>query len=697
MHAAVKLSAHIFFRAAAQILLVALATALAPQAQAVVADPAIKNILTERIDVAKKGVGLVVGVIDADGSRVISQGVAGNPGSTVNGKPVNGDTVFEIGSISKVFTSLLLADMVTRGEVSLDDPISKYLPATVKAPERNGKVITLRLLATHRSGLPRMPANFEPRDPANPYADYSAERMLAFLNTVTLARDPGEGYEYSNYGAGLLGYLLARRAGLSYAALLRTRILQPLEMNDTAIVLYPVLQARFAQGHDAAGKPLPAWDFDALAGAGGIRSTVNDMLKFLAAQMGKKPTSLQAAMALSQQALFEAGGPNQQIGLGWHIASRYGTRIVWHNGATAGFHSYMGFTDKEGVVVLANSQNNVDDIGYHLLEARYPLSNSGKTRTAITLAPAVLDAYVGQYQLAPEFIITFSREGDKFFAQATRQPRFEVFAESETEFFLKAVDAQISFVKNAYGKVDRMVLHQGGRDQEGPRLSAPAAPTLSPAEMAAARRALAPAQLAKFADQLEQRGYGAARRIHDDFSLNPGYKLPEGAVNSWGMALLPGFPKDGLELLKLNADLNPRSAYAFNSLGYAYRITGENVAALKNYQRALELDPGLAATSRAIAFLQRKPIKLDPKAFDVYAGGYEILPGYIFTIRRDGDRYYSQLNGGSPQEIFAESDGVFFDTTELAQITFFKDAGGKVTHFMLNEKGGRDSKAVKLY
>ncbi|HWU54850.1 MAG TPA: serine hydrolase, partial [Rhizomicrobium sp.] len=149
-------------------------------------DADIGKILAERIDVQKQGVGMVVGVIDPKGRRIISHGAL-NQGDP---RPLNGDSEFEIGSITKVFTSLILADMVKRGEVSLDDPIAKYLPASVKMPSRNGKEITLRDLSTHYSGLPRMPSNFTPQDPENPYADYSVEQMYQFLSGYTLPRDP---------------------------------------------------------------------------------------------------------------------------------------------------------------------------------------------------------------------------------------------------------------------------------------------------------------------------------------------------------------------------------------------------------------------------------------------------------------------------------------------------------------------------
>lgn len=230
--------------------------------------------------------------------------------------------MFEIGSVTKTFTATLLADMVKRGQVSLDDPISKYLPDTVVVPSRGGKTITLLDLATHRSGLPRMPGNFKPADAGNPCADYTVEKMYEFLSSYSLPRDIGEKHEYSNFAAGLLGNILARKAGKTYEALLVERIFRPLEMKSTAISFSGDMLARLAVGHSASLVPVKNWDLDALAGAGAIRSTVNDMLKYVAAYMNMKPSPLAAAMEMAQQDFNDTTIPNMRIGLAWHLLKR---------------------------------------------------------------------------------------------------------------------------------------------------------------------------------------------------------------------------------------------------------------------------------------------------------------------------------------------------------------------------------------
>ena len=440
------------------------------RAQAGPTDNEIREILKNRIDVAKKGVGIVVGLVDEKGTRIISYGKP----SVKSDQTVNGDTVFEIGSVTKVFTATLLADMVERGEVSLNDPISKYLPKSVKTPTRNSKEITLLDLSTQTSGLPRLPGNFAPKDIQNPYADYSVEQMYAFLSSYTLTRDIGSQYEYSNLGVGLLGHLLTLRAGKDYETLVRTRICQPLKMDSTRVKLTPEMQARLATGHNPALLPVPNWDLPTLAGAGALRSTVNDMLKFVAANLGLNKSPLLAAMQMTHQSRHDTETPDLEIGLNWHILKKFDTVIVWHNGGTGGYHSFIGFDPKarKGVVVLSNSTNDIDDIGRHLLESQYPLAKveAPKERKAIKLEAKILDAYVGDYQLAPNFVITISREGDQFFAQATGQGKLELFAETETDFFFKVVDAQVTFVKGDKGQVTSMVLHQNGVDQRATKI-----------------------------------------------------------------------------------------------------------------------------------------------------------------------------------------------------------------------------------
>ncbi len=375
-------------------------------------------------------------------------------------------TVFEIGSVTKAFTGLLLAEMAARGEVALDDPIAAYLPDSLDVAF--GDRVTLDHLATHTSGLPRLPGNLAITDPGDPYAAYTEADLHRFLSGYELTREPGTAYEYSNLGMGLLGHLLARRAGMSYEALLRERVLGPLGLDDTAIALRPDQQERLAPGHSG-GRPVPSWTFPTLAGAGALRSTGDDLLRFLAAHLGLVESPLTEAMEAARAPRTPAGGDSMAVALGWHVRTAPSAEVVWHNGGTGGYHSFVGFDPaaRRGVVVLTNADLGMDDVGFHLLDLGFPLT---LVREAADVAPEVLERYVGQYQLAPGFVITIARDGTQLTVQLTGQSALGIYPSSETEFFVRVVDAQLTFRVGAEGEVEGLTLHQGGLDQFAPKV-----------------------------------------------------------------------------------------------------------------------------------------------------------------------------------------------------------------------------------
>lgn len=452
-------------------ILLLLAVALPAAAQSFPTDSAVLAIIRQRVEEGRSK-GIVVGLVEPDGrTRIVA---FGDPGT---GKlPLDGNSVFEIGSITKVFTSTLLAQMVLAGEVSLDDPAQKYLPANATVPTRNGKEVTLGTLSIQNSGLPRMPTNFAPKDQTNPYADYSVQQMYDFLSGLTLTRDPGERFEYSNLGVGLLGHVLSLASGKSYEQLERERIWAPLGMMRTAITLTPWMLEHLALGHDDAGKVVSNWDLPTLAGAGAIRSTTSDMLRFVSANLRTDRGPLGKAMALTHEPRASAGGATTAIGLNWIITSAGADTITWHNGGTGGYRAFAGFvkTKQMGVVVLTNSGGaGADDIGMHLLAPHLPLTpkpTPPKQRTAIELDVEQLAPYVGVYQLAPEFSIEIRLTDGALFLQATGQGAARLWPESASAFFLKEVDAQVSFVRDTVGVVTSLVLHQGGRNVPGKKV-----------------------------------------------------------------------------------------------------------------------------------------------------------------------------------------------------------------------------------
>ena len=429
------------------------------------------------IEAEKVNAGIVVGLVDAHGSSIISYGKLDN-GSD---QEVNGDTLFEIGSDAKTFAALLLEDMVRRGEMKLDDPVVKYLPASAKMPARNGKKISLRHLATHTSGLPGIPDNLEPQRADNPYADYTVEKLYAFLASYKLIRDPGTQSEYSNLGMGLLGHVISLKAGTNYEALVVERICRLLPMNSTRITLTPELKSRFAPGHNLFGEPVPGWDVPVLSGAGALRSTVNDLLKYVSANLGLNPSSLTPLMRKTHEA-----------GLAWFVNSEQpGTKIISHGGGTGGSQSFVGFdaTRRRGVVVLFNARRviDVEGLGRFLLQNEWwsnhrpieikftnQVPKLFKAPMPIKLDPKLLDAIVGDYEFAPKVGIplftgmklTIRRNGDQLVGQArganTLQGAFDLYPESETNYLIKVNGAQLTFIKDDSGVIKTVIHRETG-------------------------------------------------------------------------------------------------------------------------------------------------------------------------------------------------------------------------------------------
>ena len=437
--------------------------------------------------------GVVVGLLEAKRPRrILSDGTSG-----VAGRPLDAHSVFEIGSITKVFTSTLLADMVRRGEVRLDDPVEKLLPAGVKVGSRNGKRVTLLDLATHYAGFPIVPTNMIPADAANPYADYPVDSMYAFLAAFEPPRDPGGGYEYSNFGVGLLGHGLALRASTDYELLLRRRLLVPLGLSETAITIAPAMWDHLTQGHDDFGDPVPNWDLPSLAGAGALRSTAADMLTFAAANLSAPKGILGEAIRDAQAPRRPAGSATDStagdsIGLNWLTSHRKRRTITWHTGGTGGYRSFLGLdlAARRAVVVLTNGAGDgCGDIGFHLLDS------------AIPLAPVPVSLEVVRRYRA------------------------------------------------------------GG------------------VAAASAR-------------------YRALRR-----AAVPGWRFDPDQLNTVGYWLLArGRAAEAVEIFRLNVEEYPDQSNPYDSLGEAFLALGDTTAAIRNYERSVQLDPGNAG---GLAMLRR--------------------------------------------------------------------------------------------
>lgn len=421
----------------------------------------IATILQERI-AQRPGAGMVVATIDGDFSD-----------SVAAGEGFDGDTVFEIGSMTKVFTSHLLAQMVLDGTVSLDDPVALYLPESAAMPERGGAQITLRNLSHHDSGLPRLPDNLAPADMANPYVDYGEAQLLEFLADYELTRDIGSEVEYSNLGVGLLGYALARAEGTDYATLLQRRILDPLGMDDTGIAFDADMKERYAVPLDGYLRPTSAWDLAILAGAGGMSSTGEDIAKFLAASLDYDSPIAEATRLMASET---RPAPGYTAGLGWGLRSTPMGPIAAHGGGTGGFRSHMAVQPATGraVVVLTNTALDpaARDISLHLLIGA-PLEEVGSVPTApeqierdeVALILQQLDRVVGTYRFAPGLDMVITRAGDGLKAAITGQGALPIYPSTPLAFFWRAVNAEIEFLEQD-GKITGAKFMQDGNVSE---------------------------------------------------------------------------------------------------------------------------------------------------------------------------------------------------------------------------------------
>ncbi len=287
--------------------------------------------------------------------------------------------------------------------------------------------------------------------------------MYEALGQIRLDSRPGTKYQYSNFGMGVLGHVLALQAGKDYESLVVERICRPLRLDDTRITLSGAQRQRLSPGHDIDGQVLPGWDFPSLPGAGALRSTAEDLVRFVAANLDPASTPIGPVLEAAQVPQRDIG-PGQKMALGWHVDTRQG--IHWHNGQTGGYHSYIAFCKPKniGVVVLSNTAGAIGDVlGAKLLRLLAGQKvEPPEVRMPIRLPSEKLDRYVGVYEIMPGFSITVFREKDRLWAQATNQPRLGIYPASETRFFYRAVQAELEFVIEPDGRIEKLFVHQHG-------------------------------------------------------------------------------------------------------------------------------------------------------------------------------------------------------------------------------------------
>jgi len=328
----------------------------------------VKNFIFDQI-VNKSKAAIVIGFVDPNGTKIFSFGNM----STAHNIPVNQNTLFNIGSITKTFTTLLLADMVTQGIVNLNDPIEKFLPPSVNVPQFNGKKITLEDLADHTSGLPEWPSNVWLNNTVgdiNP--NYNATQLYQALSDTKLTREPGSQVQYSSFGIGLLGHILSLKSGgIPFEQLVKDRILDVLGMNDTKIALSQnETNNRFSVGHFGGKEIITPRIPTILADSGAFRSTAPDMLKYVSANLGLIHTKLDDAMQLGHlirhtSIIANPMNYSEFRGLGWRVLTNFGTETITHTGAINGWNAFAGFipTKQVGVIAMCSCDSTDADMG----------------------------------------------------------------------------------------------------------------------------------------------------------------------------------------------------------------------------------------------------------------------------------------------------------------------------------------------
>src|SRR5579872_2618228 len=605
------------------------------------------------------GTGVIVGAIGADGTNIYKAGSSGN------GVPLDEHTVFEIGSVTKTFTASILASMVLDKSVRLDDPVAKYLPRSVHVPTRDGKQITLLDLATQHSGLPRLPTNLDPTA-SDPYATYTVQKMYAFLSSYQLPRDPGASFEYSNYGIALLGQALANREHTGYAKLLQTRVLRPLGMSETALSsdMTSAMTARMASGHDGDGNPVAAWNFQAIAPAGAIRSTIADMLKYVRCNMGQGPLAQVCEFAQRPRSTF----PGNQIGLVWWTGDV--TPIIHHGGDTAGFHASVAVSpDREiGVVALTNGGLPVDDLAVHVIDAALPVAQWPKLAQLDT---STLQSYVGRYDLKEAGgLLSVTRSGDRLFARLTGQEPAAIYPSAKDVFHYRVVDAELDFSRDAAGDVSSVVLQQDGREIRGTKLSASAAdPTTAPTTAQPSTASPSPTPASAGASSAIDLG-----EYVGDYVASQGAIFTISRSGDQLSVQLTGQPA---------IPIYPSAKDVFNARIVVAQIVFKRDAQGKINALELHQNGVVVQAARSVGPLPQPSyppiVKLDDATMNGYLGTYVASPGAAFTVSRTADQLLVQLTGQPSWPVYASAKDEFFYKVVAAQISFVRDASGKVT------------------
>ncbi len=371
---------------------------------------------------------------------------------------LDGAVAMEIGSITKTMTGMLLGELAAEGRVAIDASLQRYAPAGITVPTFDGEPIRLSHLVTHTSGLPSLPEGVVIADPANPYAQMREAALWSALGAVQLERRPGAQWAYSNFAVMLLSSLLASESGASYEELVRARIFAPLGMTRSYLQARPA-GVTAAVGHKVGGAAVSPWDFgENTGGVGGVRATMDDMIRYAKAQLGEGDARVVAMAKRSHQrvALGEGSSAEPEMGLGWVQVQLDGRTLVVHDGGTGGFSTIMivDAARRRAVVVLADTQlatvGGVAELGLHLLDEQQPLDGP---RLAAAPEAALVDALVGRYVVGGEVVVILEKRGEALWL-VVQGEEMELAYDSHGDFYPRGhlVDGLLTPVTGADGR-----------------------------------------------------------------------------------------------------------------------------------------------------------------------------------------------------------------------------------------------------
>ena len=373
-------------------------------------------------------------------------------------------SIYEIGSISKVFTGLLVADLVSQKKIKLDAPLTEWTLKDWPIPSKDGVEISASHLVSHSSGLPRLPYGFAPTDFQNPYVDFTVDDLRAALTDIPMPMKPGENVVYSNLGSGLLGYGLTQYSGLSYDEMIQQTICSPLGLDSTFVDVPTSQKSRTVQGYDMAGEPISDWDMPVLVGMGEINSTVFDLVQFAKAQLYPPKSALGQAIRMSHKSLIARD--DDVVAMGWHIGIRDNPNLIWHSGGTGGARSFIAFhpENKIGVVVLStNTSPFVTGTVRSLLNILRGEPANLKLPQVVSLTEQQLRSFEGEYEISEAITLSFSPKDGLLLGELPKMPPILVYPTSPNIFESIHVPLKFEFQRNEQGDVFQLLMHEGNK------------------------------------------------------------------------------------------------------------------------------------------------------------------------------------------------------------------------------------------